>query len=171
MSELSQQLVSIVENVRPRLRDLPSDQVRSKPSPGKWAKIEILGHLIDSTTNNHRRFVIANDQDNLIFDGYKQEQWVEIQSYLDRDWEWLVDFWSNSNLHLAHLISRLPEGTLTKSHQEHCLHYMAWKVVPQDVPATLKYLVQDYMGHLEHHLRQILPDYVAVVAGTYEYQA
>jgi hypothetical protein len=28
-----------------------------KPAPNKWSKKEIIGHLIDSASNNHQRFV------------------------------------------------------------------------------------------------------------------
>ncbi len=47
----------------------------------RWTKKEVLGHLIDSASNNHQRFVrgqIAVRQD---FPGYEQEQWVRIQGY------------------------------------------------------------------------------------------
>lgn len=30
-----------------------------RPGPGKWSPREVLGHLVDSACNNHRRFVMA----------------------------------------------------------------------------------------------------------------
>jgi hypothetical protein len=45
---------------------------------------------------------------------------------------------------------------------------MAWKTVPKSQPISLDYLIKDYIGHLEHHVRQILPDYTPVMIGTYE---
>ncbi|MEM7314686.1 MAG: DinB family protein, partial [Planctomycetota bacterium] len=145
------------------------DDARTKPAPDKWAKIEILGHLIDSSINNHRRFIVAISKDDLVFEGYDQELWAEVQSYLGLDWSWLVEHWLRCNQHLANLLGRIPGEALTRQRQPHCLHKMAWKRVPEDVPTTLQYLIQDYLGHLEHHLRQILPEYEPVVMGTYEY--
>jgi hypothetical protein len=38
----------------------------------------------------------------------------------------------------------------------HNLDQIAWKPVPRDRPATLLYFMDDYVGHLKHHLRQVL---------------
>ena len=57
----------------PRLRAI-SDADSARPrAPGKWSPREIIGHLIDSASNNHQRFVRASLQDELVFDGYEQE--------------------------------------------------------------------------------------------------
>ena len=37
----------------------------------------------------------------------------------------------------------------------HTLQEIAFKAVPQTEPATLEYLMQDYVAHLKHHLAQI----------------
>jgi hypothetical protein len=34
---------------------------------------------------------------------------------------------------------------------------LARKTVPRTEPATLDYFMTDYVGHLEHHLQQVLP--------------
>jgi hypothetical protein len=41
----------------------------------KWSAKEIVGHLIDSAANNHRRFILAQGRDDLLFEGYDQEHW------------------------------------------------------------------------------------------------
>ena len=30
-----------------------------------------------------------------------------------------------------------------------------WRLVPEDEPATLGYMIDDYVGHMKHHLSQI----------------
>jgi hypothetical protein len=59
------------------------------------------------------------------------------------------------NLHLLHLISHIPEQKLCRPHHAHSLNKIAWKLLSETEPATLEYLIHDYIGHLKHHLGQI----------------
>jgi len=125
------------------------------PAPGKWSKKEILGHLIDSAANNHARFVRAQSSPDLMFDGYEQDEWVRVQRYRERPWKDLVELWRCYNDHIAFVIDRTDEAALTRPRGRHSLETMAFKTVPSTQPATLEYLMIDYVDHLEHHLRQI----------------
>ena len=115
----------------------------------------IVGHLIDSASNNHQRFVRAQLKDDLVFEGYAQEGWVGVQRYNDEPWPQLVALWRLYNLHLAHVIAHAPEEMLKREHRLHTLHRIAFEVIEKEQPATLEYLMRDYVGHLKHHLRQI----------------
>ena len=157
-------LKQIVTEVTPRLEVIPAPVANDKPDPAKWSKQEILGHLIDSANHNHRRFVAAVLQDDLVFDGYDQDQWVAVQRYQDAEWAWIIQFWRAYNLRLAEIIDQLPEYQLTRARETHNLNRIAWKTVPVDRPVTLDYLIKDYIVHLEHHLRQILNDYQPVMS-------
>jgi hypothetical protein len=42
------------------------DRTARRPDAGAWSAREVIGHLIDSACNNHRRFVINQDTDRLI---------------------------------------------------------------------------------------------------------
>jgi hypothetical protein len=55
---------------------LSPERAAARPAPGKWSPKEIVGHLIDSASNNHGRFVRAQLRDDLRFDGYEQAEWV-----------------------------------------------------------------------------------------------
>jgi DinB family protein len=138
-----------------RLRDITPEASRHKIADDDWAPIEILGHLVDSATNNHQRFVRAQFTDDLVFPGYEQERWVSSQKYRDESWSELVQLWSSYNLHLSHLFSVIPTDVLTKSRAKHNLDQIALKAVPTSEPATLEYLIRDYADHLRHHLKQI----------------
>ena len=138
-----------------RLRDITPEASRHKTADDDWAPIEILGHLVDSATNNHQRFVRAQFTDDLVFSGYEQERWVSAQKYRDESWSDLIQLWSSYNLHLSHLFSVIPEDKLTKSRAKHTLDQIAFEHVPADQPATLEYLIRDYVDHLRHHLDQI----------------
>lgn len=141
-----------------RLRDITPEASRHKTAPDYWAPIEILGHLVDSAANNHQRFVRAQFTDDLVFQGYEQERWVSSQKYLDESWPELVQLWSSYNFHLSHVFSVIPEDILTKSRAKHTLDQIALEPVPADKPATLEYLIRDYVDHLRHHLKQIFDE-------------
>jgi DinB superfamily len=128
---------------------------QTPPAPGKWSPREVIGHLIDSASNNHQRFVKAQFTDDLEFHGYEQAEWVSTQGYNDESWEHLVQLWKLYNLHMLHLIARIPAQVLTKQRRKHNLNQLAWQPVPVEQPATLEYFIRDYLGHLKHHLRQI----------------
>lgn len=133
-----------------------SDIEASARENDKWSKKEILGHLIDSASNNHQRFVRAQFTDDLVFPGYDQDEWVCVQDYQNLNWHTLVELWKNFNFLIIHLLSRIPEEDLKKTRVRHNLDQIAWKEIPANVPATLEYFVKDYFGHLRHHLKQIL---------------
>ncbi|HYI05205.1 MAG TPA: hypothetical protein VD858_09965, partial [Reyranella sp.] len=64
-----------------------------RPHPGKWCAREVLGHLIDSACNNHRRFALGLAGDVSRWDGYEQDAWVRGQRYADARWPHLVALW------------------------------------------------------------------------------
>ena len=90
-----------------------------------------------------------------MFAGYNQAQWVADQRYDDEDWPALVQLWRSYNLHLAHVIAHIPDATLKQARTRHTLDAIAWQPVSAGEPATLEYLVNDYMGHLKDHLKQV----------------
>lgn len=150
-----QHLKSTIDAARPWLKQLTDTASATPVAPGKWSPRQIIGHLIDSAANNHRRFILANFQDHLRFDGYAQDDWVTIQGYQNADWSRLLDLWYQYNWHLSLVINNIPEKVLDQPHANHNLHEIAWKPVPKEEPATLAYFIEDYIGHLQHHLKQI----------------
>src|SRR5215218_8657132 len=82
----AQRLVDVVDRASPTLLALGDDASRSRPAPGKWSPREIIGHLIDSASNNHQRFVRMRARDDLVVEGYQQEDWVAVQRYQDAPW-------------------------------------------------------------------------------------
>ena len=156
MKDLVEDLRRTVEYGAARLLAITEADAAARPAPTAWSAKETLGHLIDSATNNHRRFVLAQLKDDLDFEGYAQEGWVGVQRYNDEPWPQLVALWRLYNLHLAHVIAHAPEEKLKREHRLHTLHRIAFEVIEKEQPATLEYLMRDYVVHLEHHLDQIL---------------
>jgi hypothetical protein len=151
-------LTTTVERASALLFAMPSRLTSRRPSPDRWSPVEILGHLIDSASHNHHRFVRACLSEHLRFEGYEQDAWVTAQAYQSAGWDEIVTLWRALNLHLAHVMERTPDPCLTRPRPDHNLDLIAWEPAPREEPATLEYLMRDYVGHLKHHLRQIHPD-------------
>ncbi|MGA9118900.1 MAG: DinB family protein [Bacteroidota bacterium] len=144
MIEIAQLLKSKIDAARPRLLSIPETHAADKPYADKWSLKEILGHLIDSVANNHQRIVRMQQSVDIGNFTYEQQPWVSVQHYATEPWEDLVEFWYHYNTHLAHIIRHVDPGSL----QHSCdMGYAK--------PATLKFVIEDYVRHVEHHLGQI----------------
>jgi DinB superfamily len=156
MQDYVMELRKAIAEATPKLLALTDDESARRPAPDRWSPREIVGHLIDSASNNHQRFIRAQFQDELAFQGYEQEAWVRVQRYQDAPWKELVTLWQTYNLHIARVMEAAPEQERTRERGRHNLNQIGWQTVPEDKPATLDYLMSDYVGHLKNHLRQIL---------------
>src|SRR5271169_2270009 len=112
MKDLSEQLLLVVEAAEPSLREISELESGHSILPGGWSRKQVLGHLIDSASNNHQRFVRAALQPSLAFPGYDQDGNVRLQAPQEADWSLLVSLWAAYNRYLAHIIARLPASTL-----------------------------------------------------------
>jgi hypothetical protein len=159
MSGYVAELRGAIKDFTPLLERMSDDATRKRPRPGKWCPREIIGHLIDSASNNHQRFVRAQFQEDLVFPRYAQDAWVSAQKYREAPWAELLDLWRSFNLHIARVMEAAPEEQRSRARVRHNLDELAWKPVPRDAPATLDYFMADYVAHLKHHLNQIVkPD-------------
>ncbi len=147
-----------IDSAAARLSAISETQSEVPRSEEGWSSKQILGHLIDSATNNHARFVLAQLKDDLVFPGYEQERWVQVQQYQNASWAGLIEFWRAYNLHLLHVMSCTPKEKLSNRCTQHSLQTIAFKTVSGNDPVTLEYLMTDYVVHLKHHLGQILVD-------------
>ena len=155
MEDALADFVRTIEEASARLLSLTEAEASVPLAEGKWSAKETLGHLIDSAANNHQRFVRAQLKEDLVFEGYAQDEWVRVQAYVEEPWPLLVNLWKFYNLHLAHVCERAPEAERLRARREHNLHEIGFAPVSADEPATLEHLMRDYIDHLKHHLRQI----------------
>src|SRR5262245_14809014 len=97
MRQAALRLQQIVEQSEDRLLRLNEADSQSRRSSEKWSRKEVLGHLIDSASNNHQRFVRSRLQGELVFPSYAQDSWNRVQQYQSETWENLVRLWSSYN--------------------------------------------------------------------------
>jgi len=138
-----------------QLASLSDVQASARPDTGGWSRQEILGHLIDSAANNHHRFVRAQFESDFAMPGYVQDSWVESNRYAGRAWSDLIDFWTLYNRHLLHLMRHMPQDCFSRMCR-----------IGDGEPVTLEFLMVDYVGHLGHHLKQILGESVSFGRGS-----
>jgi hypothetical protein len=141
--ELSADIIRVVDSAETTFRKVDDVESRKPVLAGGWSRRQVLGHLIDSASNNHQRFVRASLQDSLEFPGYDQNGWVQAQAVGEADWTLMVTLWASYNRYLAHLIAHLPPAKLE----------VPCRLGSKD-PVTLGFVVEDYLRHLLHHLRQ-----------------
>ena len=144
MRELSEKLKSVIDAAEPRLRQVDAAESSKPILPGGWSRKQVMGHLIDSASNNHQRFVRAAQQVSLEFPGYDQEGNVRLQAPQEADWALLVSLWAAYNRYLAHVIARLPASKLE----------IVCRIGAGE-PVSLSFVATDYLAHMVHHLRQI----------------
>ena len=146
VSELAEALDSGID----AMKDFSEERAEHARAAGKWTPKELLGHLIDSAVNNHQRFVRAQIPAHLKngvleIDGYAQNDWVDVGHYQTRDWGELLELWDAMNTHILHVMDNVDAGKL----QTHVK-------ISGGAAITLEALMIDYVGHLKHHLAQIL---------------
>ncbi|HEV2234254.1 MAG TPA: DinB family protein [Terriglobia bacterium] len=144
MKEIAQKLEKVIDQAAHKMFDISESDSELRPAPGKWSKKEIIGHLIDSASNNHQRFVRAQENSSISLPGYTQDFWVERQRYQSEPWKTLVALWTTYNTHLAHVIAQVPQD---------CENNLC--TIGSGQPVTLRGLAEDYIKHAGHHLEQI----------------
>lgn len=141
---IANELIEVVEIFAARFALMDEYTYRHKPSEERWSIIEVVGHMVDSAANNHQRFVRALQSDVLVFPKYEQNSWVKLQHFGESNWDQLIDFWKLYNLHLAHIIRRIPDEKMRVK----C-------TVGDNDPVSLSFLIDDYLTHVKHHLNKI----------------
>jgi DinB superfamily len=156
MNEWLDDFNQTINSASERLRQISESESEQPRAEEHWSSKQIIGHLIDSATNNHARFVLAQLKDDLVFPGYDQNGWVQTQRYQEAPWIQLIELWRAYNLHLLHVMSHASAEKMSNLCTQHSLQTIAFKTVSESEPVTLEYLMKDYVVHLKHHLDQIL---------------
>jgi hypothetical protein len=130
--ETISRLQFLIDTIPSLLTEIDEVEFSEKPNLEKWSKKEIIGHLIDSATNNHQRFVRCQFE-NIPKIVYDQNNWNKFNYYQQINKKQIIEFWTIYNQNL------FKECTPS-----------------DDKNYTIGFLISDYVEHLEHHLQQIV---------------
>ena len=109
-----------------------------------WSIKEILGHLVDSASNNYQRVQRYIPGGELEFPGYEQEECVRRSDYRNFDYNELLGLWYTHNKLFFHLYDGIPRQDL------------ASKIKVGDNPAmSISALMTDYFAHMKLHEEQV----------------
>lgn len=116
-----------------------------KISKDKWSKKEIMGHLIDSALNNVQRLTeIQFTKKPYKIKAYNQNELVLANHFQNKDTQELVNLWLKLNNHMLYLMKNQTSKTLEFE-----------LILPNGEKKNLAFLIEDYLDHFYHHLKQI----------------
>ncbi len=142
-----QKLEQLILTIPSYLEEIAEEEALQKANQESWSKQEILGHLCDSATNNHMRFVkIMLASDPIGIEKYQQNQWVALHGYsTNYTYRELIMLWTFLNRQLLYVLKNGSAEDLTKP-----------VILDDEITVTLGWLIEDYVNHLEHHMKQIV---------------
>ncbi|KFE98814.1 hypothetical protein IX39_15475 [Chryseobacterium formosense] len=138
-------LKNIVNEELQRFENISEEEWSAKILPEKWSKKEILGHLCDSALSNIRRFVITQykENENIVYD---QNFWVKAQNYQNTPTSDIISLWKFLNFQIVNTVENIPDEALQRTCD---------MTKTESQIFTLKFIINDYIGHLQHHLKAI----------------
>ncbi|UCH50491.1 MAG: hypothetical protein JSV54_05585 [Chloroflexota bacterium] len=144
MKDVYLELNSIINDFYNKYKDTDNKITSKKPGVDRWTLKEIVGHLIDSASNNHQRFVRLQIVDELTFPGYGKDnsKWLEIAKYNEMNFSDIMLLWKQYNILIGNIIKGADESKLENR----------WKNSEGD-KQTLKDLMTDYVRHIKDHVK------------------
>ena len=157
-NEIIEDIQNIILREEPILKSLSEDIITLRFNQQNRNIKMLIGHLIDSASNNHQRMVRLQyaprcghsmpntEMGMLVFPDYTQDNdlWLELQDYQHEDWDTLLSLWKYYNLHICQIIRSVDETKLNN----YWLDYEGCRVTLQD-------MIIGYTNHLNLHLEQI----------------
>ena len=108
-------IAQVIEAEEKLLSSLPVEVITQRRNAQNRTIKQILGHLIDSASNNHQRMVrLQYSKDLLFFPDYTQDNnlWIALQDYQNEDWANLIQLWKCYNLHIIQIINSVDKNRL-----------------------------------------------------------
>ena len=146
---LGEELTTLISEWEIKLANLPEQTVTGRYNSQKRSIRQILGHMVDSATNNTHRIIHMHYQPSpVIYPDYanlgNNERWIAIQNYQEEDWGELVRLWAAVNRHMVHLIKQVDESKLNQQ----------WTSALNE-KITLREMISDFPRHFKLHLNEI----------------
>ena len=156
--EVIDDINEVMKREIPLLLSLSEEQVNVRRNSQNRTVKMLVGHLIDSASNNHQRMVRLQyaprcghsmpntEMGMLVFPDYTQDNdlWIQLQDYQHEDWQQLVTLLNLSTRHICHVIRSVDETKLNNF----WIDYEGCRV-------TLDAMIRGYVKHLNLHFGQI----------------
>ena len=143
---ITKKITELTENWVPILEKIPDEVYKNKRNWQNRTILQVMGHMIDSASNNHQRIVRLQYNKKLVFPDYTQENdlWIAIQDYQHANWHDTIQLWKFYNFHIIHVIQSIDLNKL----ENYWNDFEGTKV-------TLEQMIEGYLWHLELHLKEI----------------
>ncbi|MFC2086528.1 DinB family protein [Bacteroidota bacterium] len=143
-------LTGLLNKWENKLTALPNHVIADKRNSQNRTIKQILGHMIDSVSNNTHRVVHLQYRESpLQFPNYatngNNDRWIAIQNYQDEDWTQMVQLWKYAHLHYVHIIGNVNPEKLENE----------WISESKYGNIALKDMIVDFLRHFELHLGEI----------------
>jgi hypothetical protein len=142
-------ILTLLEQWEPKLRSLSVETISTRRNSQNRTIKQIVGHMIDSASNNTHRTVHMHYGSNpLQFPNYatngNNDRWIAIQNYQEEDWDLLINLWKYSNLHIVHVFQNVNPDKLENRWQ-----------CNETESVSLRDCIVDYLRHFQLHLNEI----------------
>ncbi len=150
----SASLEKIVTQFPQEISTITDNEWQDKPTPKKWSKKEVLGHLVDSALNNLQRYIKVQFKDKPLI-VYRQDEWVNAQNWQDKPIADIITLWVSINQQILHVWKHFPidktAALINISEGDELLY-------------SFLDMTDDYIEHFYHHKQQILTKKVTIIA-------
>ncbi|MGD0583306.1 MAG: DinB family protein [Bacteroidales bacterium] len=146
---ITSEILKLTDIWEKRLNELPDEVISVRRNSQNRTIKQILGHLIDSASNNVHRIIHLQYQPGPFeFPNYatfgNNDRWIAIQNYQDEEWKSMIQLWKYLNFHLCHVIENVNDEHLGKE----------WIAGPGR-KLTLESMIAAYTPHFNLHLTEI----------------
>ncbi len=149
LEDISNDTLLLINELEDILKDLDTDMVSTKRNNQNRTIKQIVGHLVDSASNNTHRIIHLQYQPTpLIFPDYANlganDKWIAIQDYNNYNWNDLLQLMKYTNIHITNVIKNIDTSKLQNK----------WISALED-QYTLEEMIVDYPVHFKIHLDEI----------------
>jgi hypothetical protein len=146
---MTEGVLNLMNEWESKLLNLDKELITTRRNSQNRTIKQIVGHMIDSASNNTHRIVHMHYQPSpLKFPNYatngNNDRWIAIQNYQDENWADMINLWKYSNLHILHVVKNVDSSKL--ENQWHC---------SEERLISLKEGIIDYLRHFKLHLDEI----------------
>ncbi len=145
----SQELLNLLDQWEAKLSPMPESILRDRRNSQNRNIKQILGHMIDSASNNTHRIIHLQYQKSPIqFPNYasygNNDRWIAIQNYEEEDWNIMVQLWKYSNLHFIHVVRNVDKSKLENQWEADTNKFI-----------SMREGIVDYLRHFKLHISEI----------------